>query len=76
MNTPLTPAVLDERDAATYVGMSCAFLRRARMTGRTRSGSTGPDYVRIPGGRGIRYRVADLDAWLAANVHGATAGVS
>lgn len=68
MNTP-SPAVLSERDAATYIGMSAAFLRRARMTGRTKSGSEGPAFVRIPGGRGIRYRIVDLDAWLAANVY-------
>lgn len=70
MSTPPSTVVLAEADAATYIGMSAAFLRRARMVGRTKSGSTGPAFVRIPGGRGIRYRLADLDAWLANNVHG------
>jgi len=72
MRVNLSPAVLDEKDAATYIGMSPAFLRRARMVGRTKSGSTGPAFVRVPGGRAVRYRVADLDAWLASNVHGTT----
>lgn len=70
MDAKLTPAVLDERDAATYIGMSAGFLRRARMVGRTKSGVTGPNFVKVPGGRAVRYRLADLDAWLAANVHG------
>lgn len=63
-------AALDEKEAAKYIAMSRSFLRRARMEGRTKSGSVGPAFVKVPGGRGIRYRVTDLDAWLAANVHG------
>lgn len=67
---PAPPSpVVTEPDAARYIGMSAAFLRRARMTGRTKSSSEGPPFVRIPGGRGIRYRIVDLDAWLAANVY-------
>ena len=76
MSTLLSPAVLDEKDAATYIGMSAAFLRRARMTGRTRSGSTGPNFVKVPGGRGIRYRIVDLDSWLASNLHGNGGGAA
>lgn len=69
MSNSHSPAVLDEKGAATYIGMSPGFLRRARMTGRTKSGSTGPDFVRVPGGKAVRYRVVDLDAWLEANLH-------
>ena len=52
-NTPLR-----DPEAARYIGMSTAFLRQARMRAK------GPAYFRI--GRSIRYRVSDLDRWLAA----------
>lgn len=68
--TSPAPATLREPEAAKYLSVSVATLRRARMVGRTKSGVTGPAFVRIPGGRTIVYRLADLDAWLAANVHG------
>jgi hypothetical protein len=64
------PAVLDEKEAAYYIGMSCGFLRRCRMNGVSKSGTKGPAYVRVPGGRTIRYLLQDLDAWLLANRFG------
>ena len=67
------PAVMNEKDAAYYVGLSVSFLRRARMTGRTKSGISGPAYVKVPGGRAVRYRLEDLDRWLAENVRGGVA---
>jgi len=54
------PAVLRESEAARYVGMSRAFLKRARMEGK------GPAFVRIQ--RSIVYRVVDLDQWLARHL--------
>jgi predicted DNA-binding transcriptional regulator AlpA len=51
--------VLTEKYAAPYTGMSTAWLRQARIRG------IGPAYIRV--GRSIRYRVADLDAWVAAH---------
>ena len=65
-----TPAVLNEKETAHYIGMSCGFLRRCRMDGRTKSGAKGPIYVRVPGSRTIRYRIDDLDAWLLENRYG------
>ena len=53
-STTLTP-----RDAAAYLGMSKAFLAKSRIRG-----TDGPVYLRI--GRAVRYRPADLDAWLEA----------
>lgn len=64
------PAVMNEEDAAYYIGMSRGFLRRCRMNGRTKSGAKGPAYVRVPGSRTIRYRIEDLDAWLRENRYG------
>jgi hypothetical protein len=51
------PPLLQETDAAGYIGMSVAFLRQARVRAR------GPAYFRI--GRSVRYRLSDLDAWLS-----------
>ena len=48
---------VNERDAAIYIGMSVAFLRKSRMEGH------GPAFLRIA--RSIRYRIPDLDEWLA-----------
>ena len=60
--TPLRPpaATLNCPDTAKYIGFSVWWLKQARRTGR------GPAYVRV--GRAIRYRVADLDTWLAHHV--------
>ena len=49
--------VIDEREAAGYIGLTAAYLRKARQRNR------GPAFLRI--GRTIRYRTVDLDAWLA-----------
>jgi len=55
-----TPAAtLRERDAGRYITFSAAWLRQRRMHG------DGPTYVKV--GRSIRYRVADLDAYVAAH---------
>jgi hypothetical protein len=45
-----------ERDAARYIGVSAAALRAWRARGR------GPVYYKIS--KSVRYRLADLDAWL------------
>ncbi len=57
-----------ERRAADLCGLSIDTLRRYRRAG------TGPVYVRIGTKQGpIRYRIADLDAWLQANTFGSRA---
>ena len=60
MPTKTPPASLNDVDAAAYTGFSPWYLREARLQGR------GPSYIRI--GRTIRYRIADLDEWLAKHV--------
>lgn len=65
----MSSAVVTEPEAAKYIGMSIAWLRQCRMQGR------GPVYMRMGGGavgsdekgRAIRYRLADLDAYLDAH---------
>lgn len=51
-------------EAASHLGVSPQFLEKDRSTGRlTGSGARIP-YVRI--GRAIRYRIADLDAFVGS----------
>ena len=55
--------LLYPQHAAKILGVSIAWLARERWKG------TGPAYVRVggPRGRAVRYRLADLDGWIAAN---------
>jgi predicted DNA-binding transcriptional regulator AlpA len=52
---------LNERAAASYIGMSIGYLRLSRMRGANKCTSA-PPFVRM--GKSIRYLPADLDAWL------------
>lgn len=52
--TPLKPPA-----AAEYLGLAVGTLNNRRSAG------LGPTYIRLPN-RQIRYRVADLQAWLDA----------
>ena len=52
---------IDTAEAAKRLGLSKSTLNKARLTGK------GPPYVKVLGGR-VRYRPADLDAWLEARV--------
>jgi predicted DNA-binding transcriptional regulator AlpA len=51
-------------EAARYTGLSEAFLNRLRSSGG------GPRFVKA--GARVIYRVADIDAWLAARVRRST----
>ena len=59
-----TPDILDTAGAAEYVKLSTPTLERLRLTGN------GPSFCKLtPGPRGsVRYRRADLDAWLASRL--------
>ncbi len=61
----MTEELFDTEAVATYVGLSPVTLRKWRMTG------AGPRFVRI--GRAIRYRKAELDAFLAGREFATTA---
>lgn len=65
LTSRLSPAtaVLREREAARFIGMSTHYLRHARIG----LCGPGPDWIKV-GNRGIRYRVEDLSAWLASRV--------
>ena len=57
----ILPASLSEREAARYIGMSAAWLKKSR-TRRFRSTADAPRYVKA-GARRIVYRRVDLDEW-------------
>jgi hypothetical protein len=59
-------ALLKARDAAAYLGFTENWLAKMRVFGN------GPVFLRMGGGRQIRYRRADLDAWATANKHRST----
>ena len=53
------PRLLNDKEAARYVGMSEAFLRRSRSEGVA---CRGPEFVRVGGC--VRYAPEDLDKWI------------
>jgi predicted DNA-binding transcriptional regulator AlpA len=55
-----TDNLLKTEDAASYLGLSPSLLNKLRLTGG------GPKFLRLAG-RAIRYRRADLDAWVDAS---------
>ena len=57
----VSPAALSEDEAARYLGMSRAWLKKSR-TLRFRAVMDAPPFVRC-GARRIVYRREDLDAW-------------
>ena len=57
-NLPISPAVLRTQDAARYLAISPWLLRKLVHEGR----------IRIIPGKYWRFRVADLDAYLAESV--------
>ncbi len=59
----------NERQAAKYIGVSAAVLRLWR------AGSKGPRYFKA-GLKLIRYRRADLDAWIEARLSAPVAAES
>jgi predicted DNA-binding transcriptional regulator AlpA len=68
----MTPEILDTAGAAEYLGLSTPTLERFRLTG------AGPAFAKLsPGNRGpVRYRRADLDAWVASKLVRSTSQVA
>jgi len=57
--------LMKTEEAGRYLGLSSSLLNKLRLTGG------GPVFVRLAG-RAIRYRKADLDAWVAASLMAST----
>lgn len=54
--------VIDEKQAAKYLGISLSKLRQVRLYGQGIHQMHCPPFLQL--GRNIRYRIADLDRWL------------
>ncbi|MDP3816681.1 AlpA family transcriptional regulator [Pseudomonas sp.] len=57
---------MSQKDLAEYLGKSIAWCERARWAG------DGPVFVKL--GRNVRYRAADVLAWIEANARISTTG--
>jgi predicted DNA-binding transcriptional regulator AlpA len=57
--------LLSTKQAAAVLGFHASYLAKARLTG------AGPRYLKI-GGRSVRYRRSDIDAWLAEKARAST----
>jgi predicted DNA-binding transcriptional regulator AlpA len=55
----MNPNVMQEAEAAKYIGMSSSWLRQSRFTGNPEA----PPFIKI--GRSVRYLLADLNQWLS-----------
>lgn len=60
--------ILDTPEAASYIRLSKPTLERLRLTG------DGPPYAKL--GKAVRYRRADLDAWLESRLIRSTSEVA
>lgn len=58
------PELLNETQAAEYIGMSVAFLRAGRCRGVIGNRTPTPPHFKT--GRRVQYARVDLDAWLSA----------
>lgn len=58
------PELLNEWQAAEYIGMSVAFLRSGRCRGVIGNRTPTPPHFKT--GRRVQYARTDLDEWLAA----------
>jgi excisionase family DNA binding protein len=61
----MSETILRTADAARYLNFSESTLEKLRVYGG------GPTFIRL-GARAVRYRRADLDAWLAAGARRST----
>jgi predicted DNA-binding transcriptional regulator AlpA len=55
---------VDTKGASEHIGLAESTLERARVRG------DGPPYVKL--GRSVRYRICDLDRWVAARLVSST----
>jgi hypothetical protein len=61
-------ACVDERQVAVQLNIQPGTLRKWRFLGR------GPEFIRI--GRAVRYRVIDIEAWIASRPRGGESAVT
>jgi predicted DNA-binding transcriptional regulator AlpA len=61
----MADACIRTRDLAAYLALAESTVTKMRLTG------DGPPFVKV-GPRAVAYRMADVDAWLAARVRRST----
>lgn len=61
----MTVNIINEKEAARYIGMSTAFLRQSRCDGNLKGRTQAPPFLKL--GRAVRYKISDLDQWLDSN---------
>jgi len=62
-----THLILDETEAAGYIGMPLAFLENSKDNGRSNVGADGPAFIHLSESPGRWYRTEDLETWLLDN---------
>jgi predicted DNA-binding transcriptional regulator AlpA len=65
--TNYPPVALTEKEAAAYLAVSPQLLRLSRHYGNRPGHAEGPPFIKLGGGRSIRYLKCDLDEWLQAH---------
>lgn len=60
--TRAEPRLMDEMEAARYIGMSAPYLRKARCEGNIGNRTPAPVHLKI--GNAVRYDKTDLDRWI------------
>ena len=63
LSTEQMPQLLNEKQAAAWLGVSLAYLRRGRSKGTTGRRTPTPRFVRVEGR--VYYRLPDLETWVA-----------
>jgi len=64
MRNEIKRRLLDEHDAAQYIGVSVYSLRFQRCHGHLPGRAKLPPFVKV--GRSVRYAIEDLDSWVDA----------
>lgn len=66
ISSSVSPAVLNEKQAARYIGMSVYFLQKDRAEGKLSGRTPGPRWIKI--GRRVLYSKCELDNWLQQHI--------
>ena len=67
--SPINQEVFTELQAASYLNVSPQFLRLSRHYGNRPGHAEGPPFIKLGGGRSIRYLKTDLDDWMYSHRH-------
>jgi len=62
--------VLTEPEAAAFLGISAATLKKSRIEGPREGRICAPSHLKI--GRLVRYRLCDLSSWLESHIRSAS----